>query len=222
MYGLALAFMASLSLIGCGMSLHPGSAFQTPQVEKMRTTDETKLIVNGLSDGNNPATYMQPSYTLNGERRLLLKRTDFLTNADKIIVVNGGKVVLRVTLIDQLANERAIESLSLCPLTTDWMLLATWDRAHPFSKRGLWRRAGGDYDEASCVHPVAENPLPKTELAKDTDVAPAHLYFDVSEWFLDYAQGRGVDLGFVLKTGIELEIYGDASGPYSPRIYWNE
>jgi hypothetical protein len=88
------------------------------------------------------------------------------------------------------------------------MMLATWDAAHPFAGSGRWAAPGGDFDPAGC-QPASQ-------------VNGQSLLFDVTQWFIDFPRGRGVNYGLIMVAIAPVTILGDNSGSYSPRILWNE
>jgi hypothetical protein len=105
----------------------------------------------------------------------------------------------------------AVASIKACPLKRNWMMAATWKRAHPFSRQGRWSSEGGDYDPAECV----------AATATQGDFAA----FDVTPWFVNYVRGRRQNYGLILihdPGNSATEVSGDASGAYSPRIQWTK
>jgi len=170
--------------------------------------DSVKLISPSISDANDPSCYMQDSYSISDSNRLLLRFEELSQDAPNV-VTNGQTVQFTVTLENSSDSKHAATDLRLCYLTTDWMMLATWTKAHPFGgDQGSWSQPGGDYSQ--CISPSGVD---------SSGVAS----FDVTTWFINDIQDRGTNDGFILMASDihPIVIYGDKSMESSPRMLWN-
>jgi hypothetical protein len=204
-----------------------------------RTLDGVKLINPSITDPQDPASFEQAKYSIDGQSRLLLRYETFSKNAAEVRTEDGHKVSLLISPLN-VANTpapapgsspspspsaspaadpavlAATAGLKACPLKRNWMMAATWKRAHPFSPQGRWAREGGDYESSECI------------AATSTDSGFA--VFDVTPWFLNYVRGRNQNFGMILiydpsaagASGQAVEISGDLSGSFSPRLRWDK
>ena len=162
--------------------------------------DAVKSISKSSGAKNDQGSYRQVSYELNQERSLLMRLEDLLSREHSIAALDPSGVTIEVTL---LSGE--INSLKLCPLTTPWMMLATWTQAHPFGGEGKWRREGGDYNLSDCMSPVVGS-------------KPNRAKFVITQWFLDYPRARRENAGWILISDKRVTISGDKSATEYPRI----
>jgi hypothetical protein len=149
-------------------------------------------------------------YELDAETRLLLRLESFTLWTD-VVVHEGDQVWVQIALTADSMTGKGVDTLRLCPLTKDWMMLATWYKAHPFSATGSWEKEGGDFDEPSCMKRANEA---VDELNEPVQV----VRFDATRWYKDYPRGRGQNLGFVLLSEDKVKIRGEKSASYSPRL----
>jgi hypothetical protein len=201
-----LCILGVLLLAGCGL--------RSSIDEKEYSFDGVKLIVRGDDKPYRSNYFLQESYDLATDRRLLLRFESFSDHSKNVTVTGDNKVMVQVTLVNEQDSERATKSFHLCPLSQDWMMLATWDRAHPFSDSGNWEKQGGSFDPHSCLKRA------NATMAAGGTPSPA-VQFDATRWYKDYPQGRGQNLGFVLVSNDKLTIFGEKSGTFSPRILFN-
>jgi hypothetical protein len=177
-----------------------------------KSFDGVKLLVAGQDTPYDKAHYNQDHYDLGPGRRLLL-RFEALAN-HSVTIAGDHQVIVQVGLEHSEDSELATSSLLLCPLSTDWMMLATWTRAHPFSDSGSWNRPGGDFDPQSCI--TRSN---KTQ--KENGDFAAEVQFDATRWYTDYPRGRNQNFGFALIAKEPISILGETSGSLSPRILFD-
>lgn len=164
--------------------------------------DGIKLITPSITAGDDASSFGQPEYTLATDRRLLLRFESLRSHIDAVRLDGGRKVELRLTLARGQAS-----ALTVCPLLRSWMMLATWQRAHPIGRAGEWDRDGGDMDESGCVTGV---------------VSGQNVLFNLTGWFVDYVRGRGVNHGVVVLASEAVTVVGETSGGSSPRMLWVE
>jgi len=205
-------FLAVFLLTGCELKFANG-ATATRQV----SLDGVKLIAADISNSSDTTTMGQSRYKIANARRLLLRFEDLSKRAMDINVAADKKVELHTYCLDYpTCNTDAVTELKLCPVTREWMMLATWNYAHPFGL-GAWQHPGGDYDEDGCLSPISEAIDP---LATE----PAPVKFNIKNWVVDYAQGRKKNDGWVLvpESQAVFEVHGEQSGRYSPRLKFDE
>jgi hypothetical protein len=179
--------------------------------EQAYSIDGIRLITRGDSNAYGQQRSAQ-SYTLDPDRRLLLRLETF-SDWKSVSVTEDKRVWLQVVLDDK-NKDTDISDLKLCPLRKDWMMLATWYRAHPFSDSGIWENEGGDFDPESCT-------LRTIPEKNETPTLKTVVRFDITQWYKDYARGRGTNYGFVLVAERAVEIYSETSGSYSPRLFFS-
>ena len=188
---------------GCGpLKLEAGAE------PKTYSMDGVKLISTKINNGRDSSTYTQGAYTVAPDRHLLLRFESFSSHVSQVSLANGNKVQVQITLVPTVLAANAQAALLLCPLTSNWMMLATWNNPYP---DGQWSNPGGDYDQSACVK--ADAPA-----SADSKI----LLFNMTQWFKDYPQGRGINNGLILISSAEISIVGDTSGSNSPRILWQE
>lgn len=209
---LGMLWVGVFFLTGCDVKLGNGTT-ATRQV----SLDGVKLIAAEISNSSDATTMGQSRYQIAFTRRLLLRFEDLSERAMDITVAPDKKVELHIYCLDYpTCNTDAVTELKLCPLTRDWMMLATWNYAHPFGS-GAWQHPGGDYDEGGCL-------TPNSEAIDPSATEPVPLKFDIKNWVIDYAQGRKKNDGWVLvpESQAVFEVYGEQSGRYSPRLKFDE
>jgi hypothetical protein len=193
---------SSAVLLGCGMALDSDI---TPREYSL---DGVKLIGADV-DPMSEDSHTQDRYSLNPERRLLLRFEKLLERAKRVRTDSGNEVIFRVYTVGSAEMIRG--AVRVCPVTRNWMMRASWLRAHP-NTGGRWASHGGDLDEEGCVAPEA----------KAQGDLENQLNFRLTRWFLDYLIARGVNYGFALVADQEVIIRGDKSGSWSPRMSWKE
>lgn len=184
--------------------------------------DGVKNIRSNTEDNLQPDTFREDHYTLTDQSRLLLRFENLASHTGKIVLGDKDQIWIRVVVSERSSMDEAVQLLRLCPMMKNWMMMATWKYAHPFSKSGVWAREGADYDFSSCVSPVAD---PGKKLPSETSALDARaLYFNISRWYLDVFKGRDSNLGHVLllQGAGWVEILGDNSISFAPRIQWSE
>lgn len=201
-----------LLLSGCGFPFIGGG---TPSITQTFSIDAVKQIHPGIVAGDTPATYGQAHYEI-GEARVLLRYESFSTHTQSVDLGTDSSKKVWVEVTVETAPTDARAHLKLCPLTADWMMLATWRHAHPFGVGGRWTREGADFDETSCqtADPVPASPGPS--------FVPERLKFDMTQWFVDFARGRSLNYGWVLTSAEPVKIVGETSPSRSPRMIFDK
>ncbi len=209
-----------LTLISCGSPY--GSSKSDPKEKKITSFsfDGVKRIDAGITDGQDTNTYTQPQYPVGGSSRLLIRFESFRGSKGSVLLGKEDNVWLRVTVVRAEDYETALAQFKVCPLIRgDWMNLANWKSAHPFSREGRWANEGGDFDEGACVK--GEKNM-KDDPNNETETDQLAIYFKITRWFKDYLVSRNVNFGHILIGGSPIQVFGDASGSYSPRVMWAE
>ena len=189
-----------------------GKYFEPPSRTTEYSMNEVKLISKSIGSPDDNRTFLQEKYTVGPEDRLLLAYDVLLKHANDVII-EDKEVVMNVTVVDVAALEIARSSIQICPVTSRWVILATWRRGHPFSAAGIWHKEGGDFDANGCV-----TAMPAVVGAP----VKATLSFDMTNWFRDYVRARTKNDGLIIVSTQSVSIVGDRNGSYSPRITFTE
>ncbi len=176
-------------------------------IQETYSMDGLKYISRNIQDSRDDKTFLQSFYKIDKESRLLM-RLEKLDNFDNgAIIDDEHKMHLAIKVTADL--EDAKNNLLLCPLKRNWMMLATWEYAHPFPGQGQWATRGGDYEESLCLKHDEDNDQYDT----------SYLYFDVSSWYISQRTTSN-NYGFVLKTDFSYTIHGDAATSFMPSLKW--
>lgn len=197
----------------CGRLLGP-----SPVSTMQFSMDGVKLISPDLGSGQESQSFLNSRYALTSQSRLLVRLENLLDLVERVSVENGKKVWMHIATVASENAEAAAQSLELCPITRNWMMLANWSFAHPFSG-GEWKNPGADFDAFSCqTGSVKEN----TRVIR----------FDITQWFVDYPRGRRENFGLILKirdsvlrdsqANPEIVVIGDDVSSFSPKLVFDE
>lgn len=183
-----------------------GPGVRPPEPESFNL-DGTKWISPSITSGRSTQAYLQSTYRISAAERLLLRFESLGEHERDISLASGRKVEVAISLPDGQDLNAAQLVLELCPLTKNWMMLATWRNAYPMPG-GNWDQEGSDYDPNACFRATVEPPIT--------------LQFDVTQWVVDYVRGRQKNFGLVLvaRNGGQAQVRGDRDSTYSPRIHW--
>ena len=204
--GAVVVALALLALSSCELSVGKSARVAEPQTYSL---DGTKWISPSITDGNDPRTMNQTLYAVSPAGRLLLRFESLSSKESSISLGDGRRVYIDIALKSGENAANAEASLELCPLVKNWMMLATWNSAHPMLG-GDWASDGGDFDGSGCVRGV-------NQVVGGADT----LRFDVTQWLIDYVRGRQMNFGLILvSSGANVQVRGDADGSHSPRISW--
>jgi hypothetical protein len=185
----------------------PVALVVTPTYPQSYALDGVKEINPSITDGDDASSLLQTQYSVSTQSRLLLRYEELLDKADQVSRASGNTVNIDLNATTAAAAQSAQPVLSLCPLTRNWMMLATWSMAYPMGSSGDWQTLGGDYDVADCITPT---------------VSGTDLDFDVTAWFLNYVSGRSLNNGLILISTqtTPIVIVGDADVTNGPKIRW--
>lgn len=211
----------SFAQLGCGNLATPArNPHEKADTRALRfAINEAKLINANISDPRAENTYDAPAYRISTQSRLLMRFSSLRPNATQIL--SEQPLLLRIELTEGSDIAVAKAGLKTCPITSDWMLAATWKRAHTY-RDGNWRANGGDFDATMCAQALA----PDSTALKSEDEAlfcsgERVLCFDVSNWMQTYVRERGQDLGLILINEREgfADLHGDNSAR-GPTLFW--
>lgn len=212
----AIAIILSLiTLIGCGELKDGDSNFESKNNDMTFSSKYTSLyaikrIDSSINQGHAEHTFSQSSYPISSSSRLLLRLESFLSIVPEAVIDDEHKVFFQVTPVSKHPSE-FWGQVKICPLTKQWMMLATWNKAHPFpGGSGDWAYSGGDFDSYNCISAQHPSGVETHE----------HIYFDISSWVTNYKQGGGSNHGWILISNIPATIYGDQSKINPPKISW--
>lgn len=204
-----------------------------PTVEKEYGFDGVKLISKDIHGAEDPRSLGQSNYEIHPDSRLLMRLENFLAHAEEIHIGDEHRVFIEVTLSENEDFDHAQEHLRICPLVKNWMMLATWRYAHPFGTSGIWENLGADFDVSGCMKGKAS----EIERSDSETVATANLtdenettktpaqkvlWFDATDWFVDYAQVHSYNFGWVALASDNVRIHGDTSITHSPRVRFHK
>lgn len=213
-YKLVHLILFALMLQSCGEgSLDPDSAGSTTFEQKFFASG-VKLISKSIDSPRAESSMKQRTYKIGPTSRLLTRLEGMNDRSDRAVVNGEKRMYVAISSEEFITNRAPFETaLELCPITSNWMMLATWDKAHPFpTSNGKWKKRGGDYASADCVSADTSYPEPE----EDT------LYYDISNWFIYYVQSRNRNYGLMLKSSLEVTIYGDEDSQRAPHFIWQE
>ena len=202
---LILGVSGAIGGTGCALAQKGYVAEPTPQVYSL---DGVKEVKTNISDASDPSTMLQLTYGISSTSHLLLRLENLSSKVDQVSLSSGNKVLIKIALNELQDLTAAQSAFQICPLSKNWMMLATWSRAYPMGSSGRWQTSGGDFDATECVS------------VSSTDQKT--LSFDVTSWFVNEVKGRGRNYGLVLisSSGSEIVIRGDYDVENSPRIQW--
>ncbi len=192
-----------LGLTGCAEFLKDTKNPVTTSLEFPVT--EIKLLVRGVGNMYEPSTYGQLIYTINDNQQLLLRYEKLKEYFGSISTDGGKKVEFQINLASDTTED--LSRLQLCPVTRNWTMHATWQRAHPFGADGVWSKEGGDYPLADCVSTVKEG---------------LRLKYDMTSWYVNFARGQSQNLGLLLVSPVTIRIAGDNDPSSAPRIFFQK
>lgn len=197
-------------LVSCGL-------YYNQPVEREAILDGVKQISPSITRGEDATAFSKKQYELDSQTRLLVRFEKPLDNAEQLHTTSKTKASLQFACSDPNCNGAQPEDVGLCALERDWMMLATWTHAHPFGNSGKWTAAGGDFEEKNCVY--AE----EIKFPDPTDTHGKPLWsFAIGQWIIDRAVGHGNNFGWVLVSKVALQLEGEKSIGYAPRIFYNE
>lgn len=195
-----------LLLGACASGQDPSDVTAT-KVETF-ATDEVKLISSSISDVLAPGTYQSDKYTISGESRLLLRLGNLKSLAREIL--DEQPVLVRISPVAS-DRDQAFQHLLLCPLEANWMMHATWKRAHSYSG-GYWKSPGADISWESCLTPLpTDSPIyAEVEEARFCESSRSFC-FDIKAHLKAFVRSRGINNGWALVNlhGDPVQIFGD-------------
>lgn len=212
-------------LSGCGMG-----AFADPNdkasTQVIRTAgDEVKWISTDLKQSESPLSLWASSYKISPTSRLLI-RLSSLKGARWQILDQQPLLMKLETRSTEMADQ-ARSSLRLCPLQKNWMMLATWSKAHPY-RQGQWSQAGGDLDWQGCLEPLPANHAlishgDEANFCSPSPGSAAVLCFDLKPWFSTYVRERDTDFGLILinESAAPVFVQGDSTLG-GPSLFWRK
>lgn len=197
--------LATVALSACG-----------PFGEELHTLN-AKVVSIQVLDGADESTFQQDAYTVGPASRLLLRSENLMDKTSSKVAKSAR---IRLYFPEVKDGSQWKNALKVCPLTRQWMMLATWTHAHPFGPPGRWARDGGDYSEAGCMKPATfvprvEKPSTNPDVAQE--VTPASVEFDALQYMNDFVVGRSNDqnFGLIVVSTETIRVQGD-KGSFRP------
>lgn len=197
-----LGCLVGVLITGCG-----SYGNRDVSVTTQHAMDGVKRIYPGVKT-NDPASYGQSTYLIHSTSHLLLRFESLSQYANRIDTNSGKKIELLLSVPTAAEQANAITSVRVCPINKSWMMLATWELAHPFGAGDPWETPGGDYEFSACV--------------SGTTDGETNLRFDVRQWYINYPQAQGFNHGLLVLSDKEVRIIGEKSASLSPRLIFDE
>jgi hypothetical protein len=209
---IVIFLIAMIILNSCGEILDVDDADGSVFTQEIRSLDGVKLISPDIASAQDASSFQEVRYTLSPRSRLLLRLENLGDLSGEVIISESKRMHFQLSPLATQDVDGLRAGVKLCPLLKNWMMLATWNQAHPFpGGSGSWATPGGDFLESECL--TAE--IPSEDLPRE------NIYFDVSDWFGYYNQSRASNFGWVLISDAAIEIYGDNHVSKAPRLIWN-
>jgi hypothetical protein len=207
---------------------------ERPRKISYEASTTIKWINSNVSRHDEPASFGQEQYQIDENSNLLIKADDLSRDNYSWNVDDKFRMIFRVYLKNKELDLSSLEKVRLCPLLKDWMIYATWKKAHPF-QGGDWSREGGDYSEDSCLYLSAYNSDTDLHAAPDDYVFPdpksfapdvgtrldGLVQFDVTNWFLNGPYAGVLNKGFVLLSDEEQIVFAEHMS-LQPSFVWSE
>lgn len=212
----ALVFIGA----GCAQPASFGDPSKKEETLVVRSaSDEVKLISADIRKPDDERSLKATVYPLDARNRLLLRLSSL--KPASLQILDQQPLLLKLEFKSPDLALAARPSLRICPLTKNWMMLATWSKAHPY-KGGAWTRAGGDFEDTACLDALPAN---HASISADAEASfcqgETRLCFDLKPWFEAYVKERRTDFGLILINdgATPLWIHGDAT-LQGPSLFW--
>lgn len=212
---LVLKSFILILIVSCEISSTGSNQTYEPEptlYEEKQYANSIKYISTGISDPRSEATFAQEEYLLNDNNRLLVRLSKMGNRTARAVVNDENKMFFAISS-EAFVTDKAsyADTIEVCPITKNWMMLATWSQAHSLpGASARWRSKGGDYSQRDCV---------KADISYVGGEVDA-LYFDMTNWFLYYVQSRSKNFGLIIKSSTDVVIYGDDDSIRNPRFIW--
>lgn len=217
-YALTLLCLVPI-LNGCGdlSSLRDPTKIENTSLKSERFS-EMKLISEEIQDSQDKRSLLATTYSIGESSRLLMRNPQILQIEPSMIDLYP--ILIQFQLVENYSSQD-LRELKICPLTKNWMMLATWSKAHPY-KNGLWDTEGSDMDYRFCESILdieRINQLPPEERSRCTKETA--ICFDVRPVIKSAVRESVKNYGFVLiNQGQQvISIFGDASFS-QPLLFW--
>ncbi len=167
---LIISFIAILGLTACGVRT-TSTPEQTIRTFEFSTFGSLKLISPDIQDPKDKSSFEQSSFLVSEElpTRLLLKSENLKERTTDITIDEHFTMALEMHIDTADLTAEQVQGIKACPLKSNWLLLATWEKAHPFGDKGNWTQSGGDFNQEDCISVASYNgeditiPKPKEE-----------------------------------------------------------
>lgn len=213
------------------------SSVEPPRKISYEATTSVKIIQEGVEQPDDPSTVRQESVVLNYSKRILVKSDELTRSYQSWNIDSDFKMAFNVYVNRADLSVDELNGIELCPLTKNWMIYATWSKAHPFHG-GEWSTPGGDFQDSSCfavasyksddiLAPPSSPPSTETlqapvlSLDSSSSADFIRIQFDVTNWFLNGPYAGASNNGFVLRSQTEILFWADSSN-HKPNLGWTE
>jgi len=206
--------------LGCAYVNHGDPKDVTTTSVKTFAVNELKLISPEITLANDPSASLRYDYKISQTSRVLLRLGALKGLSGEIL--DEQPILLRIAPDPGAPIETAKENLRLCPLSKNWMMYATWTRAHPYNE-GLWKSSGGDFEAFECLQPIAADSTLLTHEEEKAFCDPSSfLCFDIGKYTRSNVKARNINYGWILTSNKDaLVIYGDLT-TRGPEVFYRK
>lgn len=172
---LIISFIAVLGLTACGVRTTT-TPEQTIRTFEFSTFGSLKLISPDIQDPKDTSSFDQTNFLVSEEipTRLLLKSENLKERTTDITIDEHFTMALEIHIDSADLTEKQVKGIKACPLKSNWLLLATWEKAHPFGDTGKWAQSGGDFNQEDCISVASYNSeditIPKPEEESEDEI----------------------------------------------------
>lgn len=201
---------------------------------------QVKWIHNGIENPRYEDSYLMYEYSITQNSHLLMNSESLNEKLRESSDSLKSDYWLSITSLIPI-EQMDLDNIKICPVLSSWLMLATWERAHPF-KGGAWDTDGGDFIPNECVLAMFEenierertiarnnakledNPDAVLERVPEEVTNSTNLVFPINNWVKQKVLAGAQVNGLLLKTSLlndfELNIYGDKSSQ-APVLRWD-
>lgn len=209
--------LIGLLLAGCEGALLDPTVLENTKL-KTDPFSEMKLIAPEIRDSKNENALMAKSYQIHEKSRLIFRNPQLQDIEAQML--NLYPILIRLQLQESI-SEQALSEIQICPLTKNWMMFATWEKAHPY-KGGRWEVPGGDYDPKFCISSMQLSALRNLNSDEKSFCEEGRaICFDVRPLLAAAVSNTTKNYGFILinQSRQPVYLYGDASFS-QPLLAW--
>lgn len=214
------AILVLIAVSGCGYAVKDPTVLTNTTLNRS-AFEEVKLISTEIDLPTDKRSFKQSTYSIDWQSRLLV-RVSNLKDIDAQLLDNYP-VLLRIKVLEPSSQGFAMEHLSVCPILTNWMMMATWDKAHPY-RNGDWIRPGGDFDGTLCSKGMTDAEI-QTLNAEEKAICDLDdvVCIDLRKILKEQYRVNRSNYGLMIMNESDefVSIYGEGSS-YQPLLIWRK